>query len=172
MFQRPQRPAAAHGWRCCARGKASEGVLDEQFVYDDGSDPAPQSDGDHWPGAYVVAPRTTSSDSQLTQGNRRRPLAFRLGSTTDFDDWMFLIDERVMLNRATMSKVWRAVRDHPCRSPAHLSHAITSPNSPHPLPGPTRVAGGRLQRHYRPLWRCCTRRGAGHCVGPQRASPG
>ena len=45
-----------------------------------------------------------------TQGN-----AFRWGYTlalpvdgkvyhVDFDDWMYLIDERVMLNRATMSK--------------------------------------------------------------------
>ena len=39
--------------------------------------------------------------------NWRYTLALNVDGTVwnvDFDDWMYLVDERVMLNRATMSK--------------------------------------------------------------------
>ena len=39
--------------------------------------------------------------------NWRYTLALKVDGTTwnvDFDDWMYLVDDRVMLNRATMSK--------------------------------------------------------------------
>jgi hypothetical protein len=39
--------------------------------------------------------------------NWRYTLALKVDGRTwnvDFDDWMYLIDDRVMLNRATMSK--------------------------------------------------------------------
>ena len=87
-------------------------VLDEQFTYSDGSVQRrvwrlTKHADCHYTGTadYVVC----TSRGQ-TQGN-----AFRWGYTlalpvdgkvyhVDFDDWMYLIDERVMLNRATMSK--------------------------------------------------------------------
>jgi hypothetical protein len=92
--------------------KGEDGVLDEQFTY---------SDGEHqrrvWrlqhlgQGAYTGRADDVVGEARgQTSGN-----AFRWGYTlrlpydgktieVDFDDWMFLIDDRVMLNRATMSK--------------------------------------------------------------------
>lgn len=92
--------------------QGDEGVLDEQFVYDDG-----ERQRRVWRlrhvgnGAYVGRADDVVGEARgQTAGN-----AFRWGYTlrlpvdgriweVDFDDWMFLIDERVMLNRATMSK--------------------------------------------------------------------
>jgi hypothetical protein len=89
-----------------------QGVLDESFVYSDGS-----TEKRIWrltdlgAGRYSGRADDVVGEAQgQTQGN-----AFRWGYTlalpvdgrvwhVDFDDWMYLMDERVMLNKATMSK--------------------------------------------------------------------
>ena len=89
-----------------------QGVLDEAFTYSDGSTQrriwrlTRHADGRYTGTADDVVGQATGQ----TQGN-----AFRWGYTlalpvdgrvfhVELDDWMYLIDERVMLNRATMSK--------------------------------------------------------------------
>jgi hypothetical protein len=87
-------------------------VLDESFVYSDGS-----TEKRIWRltdlggGRYSGRADDVVGEAQgQTQGN-----AFRWGYTlalpvdgrvwhVDFDDWMYLMDQRVMLNKATMSK--------------------------------------------------------------------
>ena len=96
--------------QCAWQGE--EGVLDEQFLYDDGERQRRVWRLRHLGnGAY-----TGTADDVVgeARGQTAGP-AFRWGYTlrlpvegrvweVDFDDWMFLIDERVMLNRATLSK--------------------------------------------------------------------
>ncbi|WP_295999614.1 DUF3833 domain-containing protein [Rugamonas sp.] len=88
------------------------GTLDEDFRYADGS-------RQHrvWtlrktaPGHYTgTAPDVVGEASVVVAGNAMR-LSYVLmvpsdGKTynLDFDDWLYLIDDRVMLNRAAMSK--------------------------------------------------------------------
>lgn len=89
-----------------------QGVLDESFVYSDGStEKRVWRLTDHGNGRYSGRADDVVGEAQgQTQGN-----AFRWGYTlalpvdgrvwhVDFDDWMYLMDERVMLNKATMSK--------------------------------------------------------------------
>jgi hypothetical protein len=89
-----------------------EGVLDEAFVYSDGT-----KQRRIWKlkagtnGTYTGrADDVVGEASGQVSGN-----AFRWGYTlalpvdgrvwhVDFDDWMYLMDDRVMLNKATMSK--------------------------------------------------------------------
>ena len=92
--------------------EGNQGVLDEAFSYSDGSTQrrvwrlAKLADGRYTGRADDVVGEAKGQES----GN-----AFRWNYTlrlpvdgkeydVQFDDWMFLIDERVMLNRATMSK--------------------------------------------------------------------
>ncbi|MFP8781148.1 DUF3833 domain-containing protein [Hydrogenophaga sp. RWCD_12] len=96
--------------RCQWNG--DEGVLDEDFAYSDGT-----TQKRIWRLTHLGNGRYTGraddvvgiADGQVA-GN-----AFRWGYTlalpvdgrvwnVDFDDWMYLMDERVMLNKATMSK--------------------------------------------------------------------
>jgi hypothetical protein len=90
----------------------NQGVLDESFIYSDGS-----TEKRIWRltdlggGRYSGRADDVVGEAQgQTQGN-----AFRWGYTlalpvdgrvwhVDFDDWMYLMDQRVMLNKATMSK--------------------------------------------------------------------
>ena len=87
-------------------------VLDERFLYNDG-----ETDQRVWTirklsdGSYQgFASDVVGSASGLSAGNALNwAYTLRLtvdGSTWDvqFDDWMFLMDERVMINRAVMSK--------------------------------------------------------------------
>lgn len=94
------------------RWQGEDGELDEHFVYDDGERQRRvwrlRHEGG---GAYTGrADDVVGVARGQTAGN-----AFRWGYTlrlpvdgrtweVDFDDWMFLVDEQVMLNRATMSK--------------------------------------------------------------------
>jgi len=90
----------------------NEGVLDEAFVYSDGTTQRriwklkAGPNGSYTGRADDVVGEATGQVS----GN-----AFRWGYTlalpvdgrvwhVDFDDWMYLMDDRVMLNKATMSK--------------------------------------------------------------------
>ena len=92
--------------------EGNQGVLDEAFSYSDGSTQrrvwrlTKHADGRYTGRADDVVGEAEGQES----GN-----AFRWNYTlrlpvdgkeyeVQFDDWMFLIDERVMLNRATMSK--------------------------------------------------------------------
>ena len=98
------------------RWQGNQGVLDERFTYSDG-----QTDrrvwhltkhaDDHYTG--------TADDVVGTANGRALGNAFQWAYTlklpvdgsvyeVQFDDWMYLVDDRVMLNRATMSKLgWR-----------------------------------------------------------------
>jgi hypothetical protein len=88
------------------------GTLDEDFTYSDGKKEKRiwtvrrQPEG-RWIGTaadVVGEARGVSSGNAL---NWRYTLALNVDGTVwnvDFDDWMYLVDERVMLNRATMSK--------------------------------------------------------------------
>lgn len=90
----------------------NQGVLDERFTYSDGKTERRVwrlvDDGD---GRY----RGTADDVVGQASGQARGNAFQWRYTlrlpvdgkvyeVQFDDWMHLIDERVMLNRATMSK--------------------------------------------------------------------
>jgi hypothetical protein len=96
--------------RC--RWENGVGTLDEQFRYADGS-----SQQRVWtlrrtgPGEYVgTAPDVVGQAAVTVAGNAMRlryVLALPVDGTVyhvDFDDWMYLIDDQVMLNRAGMSK--------------------------------------------------------------------
>lgn len=88
------------------------GTLDEDFFYSDGT-----REKRIWtvrrtaPGRYTGTADDVVGEAQgHASGNAlnwRYTLALKVDGRTwhvDFDDWMYLIDERVMLNRATMSK--------------------------------------------------------------------
>ena len=90
----------------------NQGVLDEHFTYADGSkDRRVWRLTKHADGRYSgTADDVVGTASGQPVGNAfywtytlRLPVD---GKTYDvrFDDWMYLVDERVMLNRATMSK--------------------------------------------------------------------
>ena len=92
--------------------EGNQGILDEHFTYSDGSKErrvwrlTKHADGRYTGKADDVVGEATGQ----TSGNAFRwNYTLRLpvdGSVYEvqFDDWMFLMDERVMLNRATMSK--------------------------------------------------------------------
>lgn len=96
--------------RCTWQGE--EGVLDEDFVYSDGS-----TGKRVWRLRHLGDGRYsgTADDVIGTALGETRGNAFRWGYTlalpvdgtvyeVQFDDWMYLMDERVMLNKAVMSK--------------------------------------------------------------------
>ncbi len=92
--------------------EGSQGVLDERFTYSDGSTQrrvwrlTRHADGRYTGTADDVA----GEASGRTAGNAFQwsyVLKLPVDGTVyevSFDDWMYLVDERVMLNRATMSK--------------------------------------------------------------------
>jgi hypothetical protein len=92
--------------------KGDEGVLEEDFVYSDGA-----TERRVWrithpgQGRYTGRADDVIGEAQgQASGNALRwAYTLRLpvdGKTYDvqFDDWMWLVDERVMINKATMSK--------------------------------------------------------------------
>ena len=96
--------------RCQWNG--DEGVLDEDFAYSDGT-----TQKRIWRLTHLGNGRYTgrADDVVGTAEGQVAGNAFRWGYTlalpvdgrvwhVDFDDWMYLMDERVMLNKATMSK--------------------------------------------------------------------
>jgi Protein of unknown function (DUF3833) len=95
---------------CTWRGE--EGTLDEDFVYDDGEKQKRIWRLKHLGGGRYegraddvdgVALGATAGSAFQWQYTLRLPYEGRV-IDVQFDDWMFLVDERVMLNRATMSK--------------------------------------------------------------------
>jgi len=94
------------------RWNGDVGVLDETFRYSDGTtDKRIWTLRRHGEGRYtgtagdVVGEATghVSGNAFRWQYTMALPVDGRVWHI-DFDDWMFLIDEKVMLNRATMSK--------------------------------------------------------------------
>lgn len=98
--------------RIDARWQGDTGTLDEHFTYSDGSTQRRiwtlqrQPDGSYLGSADDVVGQARGE----VAGNALRwryVLALPVDGKVyhvDFDDWMFLIDERVMLNRSFMSK--------------------------------------------------------------------
>ena len=95
-----------------ARWEGDTGTLDERFVWSDG-----ERQRRVWTlrrvgeGRYVgTADDVVGEATGTVSGNAlhwRYVLALPVDGRVwhmDFDDWMFLVDERVMLNRAVMSK--------------------------------------------------------------------
>jgi Protein of unknown function (DUF3833) len=94
------------------RWTGEDGVLDEAFTYSDGS-----TERRVWRLRHLGAGRYTGQADDVVgvangaaAGNAfqwrytlRLPVDGRVWDV-EFDDWMYLIDDRVMLNRATMSK--------------------------------------------------------------------
>ena len=95
------------------RWTGNEGVLDEAFTYSDGTTQRRiWRLTKHADGRYTgTADDVVGTANGQTQGNAFRwnyTLALPVDGTVyhvDLDDWMYLIDDRVMLNRATMSKL-------------------------------------------------------------------
>jgi hypothetical protein len=97
--------------RCTWNGDV--GTLDEDFVYSDGTRQKRvwtlQKTG---PGRFsATAPDVVGTAEGIVSGNALRwqyVLSLPVGERVidvSMDDWMFLIDERVMLNRTAMSKL-------------------------------------------------------------------
>jgi hypothetical protein len=98
--------------RMACEWKGDEGVLDERFTYSDG-----KTDRRIWklkklPGGRYTG---TADDVVGTASGQAAGNAFQWAYTlrlpvdgkvheVQFDDWMYLVDERVMLNKAVMSK--------------------------------------------------------------------
>lgn len=94
------------------RWEGNQGVLDERFTYSDGKTERrvwrlTKTDDGRYTG---TADDVAGTASGRTSGNAFQ-WAYTLRLPVDgkvyevqFDDWMYLVDERVMLNRATMSK--------------------------------------------------------------------
>ncbi|WP_028449496.1 MULTISPECIES: DUF3833 domain-containing protein [Chitinibacter] len=87
-------------------------VLDERFVYDDGSTQQrvwtlrQGSDG-RWRGTAADVEGEALGEVAGNALNWRYTLRLPVDGKTyhmQFDDWMFLIDEKTMINRASMSK--------------------------------------------------------------------
>lgn len=94
------------------RWQGDEGVLDEAFTYSDGS-----TQRRIWrltalpDGRFVGRADDVVGEAQGQQSGNALRWGYTLALPVDarvievqFDDWMFLMDERVMLNRAAMSK--------------------------------------------------------------------
>jgi len=92
--------------------EGNQGVLDETFTYADGStERRIWRLTKHGDGRYTGRADDVVGEARgQTAGNALRwnyTLRLPVDGTTyevQFDDWMFLVDERVMLNRATMTK--------------------------------------------------------------------
>ena len=92
--------------------QGDDGVLDERFVYSDGEKQQRVWRLKKLPGGQYTG---TADDVVGTAQGRSSGNAFQWSYTlrlpvdaktyeVQFDDWMYLVDERVMLNKAVMSK--------------------------------------------------------------------
>ncbi len=97
--------------RIDARWEGNQGTLDEHFEYADGTKENRvwkiSKDGNRYTGTAgdVVGTATGSAVGNALSWNY--VLALPVDGRTwhmDMDDWMYLIDDRTMLNRTTMSK--------------------------------------------------------------------
>ncbi|NBX61595.1 MAG: DUF3833 domain-containing protein [Betaproteobacteria bacterium] len=89
-----------------------QGVLDEDFVYSDGSKQKriwklQHLGGGRYSGQADDVIGTAEGETRGNAFNWRYTLALPVGSQVwhvQFDDWMYLLDDKVMLNKAAMSK--------------------------------------------------------------------
>ena len=95
-----------------ANWSGDTGTLDEAFEYADGRRERRVwtivKDGDRYTGTAGDVVGTASGTAAGNALNWRYVLALPVDGTVwnmDMDDWMFLMDERTMLNRTTMSKL-------------------------------------------------------------------
>ena len=95
-----------------AKWSGDTGTLDEAFEYADGRRERRVwtivKDGDRYSGTAGDVVGTASGTAAGNALHWRYVLALRVEGTVwnmDMDDWMFLMDERTMLNRTTMSKL-------------------------------------------------------------------
>lgn len=92
--------------------EGNQGVLDEVFSYSDGSTQRRVWRlTKHADGRYTGRADDVVGEAEGQESGNAFHWNYRLRLPVDgkeyevqFDDWMFLVDERVMLNRATMSK--------------------------------------------------------------------
>ena len=92
--------------------QGDEGVLDEAFTYSDGSTQRrvwriTRGQDGRYTGRADDVVGTAQGQARGNALRWRYTLALPVDGRTwhvDFDDWMFLMNERVMINRATMSK--------------------------------------------------------------------
>lgn len=98
--------------RIKAYWEGNTGTLEEDFIYSDGeTERRVWTLIDEGNGRYTgTAPDVVGEAQGYVAGNAfqwKYVLRLPVGDTTydvSFDDWMFLMDEKVLLNRATMSK--------------------------------------------------------------------
>lgn len=95
-----------------AKWNGNTGTLDESFEYADGKRERRVwtivKDGDRYTGTAGDVVGTASGTAAGNALQWRYVLALPVEGTVwnmDMDDWMFLMDERTMLNRTTMSKL-------------------------------------------------------------------
>jgi len=95
-----------------AKWSGDTGTLDEAFEYADGRRERRVwtivKDGDRYSGTAGDVVGTASGTAAGNALHWRYVLALPVEGTVwnmDMDDWMFLMDERTMLNRTTMSKL-------------------------------------------------------------------
>lgn len=92
--------------------QGDQGVLEEDFVYSDGAkERRVWRITHHGQGRYTGRADDVVGEAQGQAAGNALRWAYTLrlpvdGKTYDvqFDDWMWLVDERVMINKATMSK--------------------------------------------------------------------
>ena len=112
---------------------AETGLLDEDFSYSDGS-----KDRRVWTLKRTPEGRYTGTAAEVVgeAAGEEKGNAFRWGYTlklpvesrvidVQFDDWMYLMSDKILLNKATMSKFGMASRSHAVVCEA-ISHAGTS----------------------------------------------
>jgi hypothetical protein len=90
----------------------NQGVLDERFIYSDGKTERrvwrlTDLGGGRWEGRADDVVGVATGVSSGNALNWRYTLALPVDGKVyevQFDDWMYLVDDKVMLNKATMSK--------------------------------------------------------------------
>jgi hypothetical protein len=92
--------------------QGNQGVLDERFTYSDGKTERrvwrlTDLGNGRWEGRADDVVGVATGEAAGNALNWRYTLALTVDGKTwnvQFDDWMYLVDERVMLNKAVMSK--------------------------------------------------------------------
>ena len=95
-----------------ASWKGPVGTLDERFTYSDGSTQrrvwtVTKLDANHYSGRADDVVGEASGEARGNALRWKYVMALPVDGkvyNVDFDDWMFLMDDRVMLNRSVMSK--------------------------------------------------------------------
>ena len=145
--------------------QGDEGVLDEDFIYSDGS-----KERRVWrltqlrrrPLHRHGRRRGRQAEGQAAGNalNWRYTLRLPVDGTVydvQFDDWMFLMDERVMLNKAVMSKFGIRLGEVTLAFYREVRPDVAEPEDRR-LARPRGLAGRRVHRHRpRHAPSCCTR---------------